>query len=172
MLTILRHVLSILVLPFTVVVLLPWWLLSRFPAPGPLWPVATPLFRVAWPLAAACLLLGLGLFAWTVSLFARVGQGTLAPWDPTRKLVAVGPYRYVRNPMISGVALLLIGQALLWGSWAVGLWACLFISINHVYFILSEEPGLEKRFGETYRVYKAHVPRWLPRLRPWEGDEK
>jgi protein-S-isoprenylcysteine O-methyltransferase Ste14 len=112
---------------------------------------------------------GLALFGWCVSLFARVGQGTLAPWDPTRNLVAVGPYRYVRNPMISAVVLMLIGQALYLGSSAIGIWAFIFVCINHVYFVLSEEPGLEERFGEPYRVYKANVPRWLPRLKPWSG---
>jgi protein-S-isoprenylcysteine O-methyltransferase Ste14 len=112
---------------------------------------------------------GLGLFVGSVGLFARVGRGTLAPWDPTRNLVAVGPYRYVRNPMISGVALMLLGEALFWSSTAVGLWAGGFLIINHVYFILAEEPGLEQRFGDAYRDYKAHVPRWIPRARPWTG---
>ena len=112
---------------------------------------------------------GFALFTWCVVLFARIGHGTLAPWDPTRDLVAVGPYRFARNPMISGVALVLIGEALLWGSWVVGIWVCLFMCINHVYFIFSEEPGLEKRFGESYRLYKSQVPRWIPRLSPWSG---
>jgi hypothetical protein len=74
-----------------------------------------------------------------------------------------GPYRFIRNPMISGVAMFLIGQALFWGSRAV---AGVFILINHMYFVLSEEPGLDLRFGESYRVYKANVARWIPRLRP------
>jgi protein-S-isoprenylcysteine O-methyltransferase Ste14 len=113
------------------------------------------------------LVAGLALFGWCVGLFARVGRGTLAPWDPTRNLVAVGPYRYVRNPMISGVALMLLGQALLWGSRALGIWTGSFVLINHVYFVLSEEPGLERRFGEKYRLYKANVPRWIPRIRAW-----
>jgi protein-S-isoprenylcysteine O-methyltransferase Ste14 len=84
--------------------------------------------------------------------------------------VAVGPYRYVRNPMISGVVLMLIGQALYLGSSAIGIWAFIFVCINHIYFVLSEEPGLEKRFGKSYRVYKANVPRWVPRVRPWTGE--
>jgi protein-S-isoprenylcysteine O-methyltransferase Ste14 len=115
------------------------------------------------------LVLGLGLFGWCLRLFARVGRGTLAPWDPTQRLVAVGPYRYVRNPMISGVALILLGQALWWGSKVLGTWTGSFVIINHIYFVLSEEPGLESRFGENYRRYKANVPRWIPRIRPWSG---
>ena len=71
--------------------------------------------------------------------------------------------------MISGVAFLLIGQTLFWPSKAVGLWALVFITINHIYFVFSEEPGLEKRFGEPYRKYKANVLRSVPRLRPWTG---
>jgi protein-S-isoprenylcysteine O-methyltransferase Ste14 len=169
MLTILRHILSILLLPIMALVVVPYWLLHAFPAGDAGWFAGSP---ILWLAAAVGIIPGLVLFAWCVGLFMRVGQGTLAPWDPTRKLVAVGPYRYVRNPMISAVALLLFGQAFLWGSWAVGMWACIFISINHVYFILSEEPGLEKRFGESYRLYKANVPRWLPRLKPWSGNNE
>jgi len=75
----------------------------------------------------------------------------------------------MRNPMISGVALMLLGEALLWGSWLVGLWASVFVAINHLYFVLSEEVGLERRFGQSYRDYKARVPRWIPR-RAWRSD--
>ena len=169
MLTMLRHLLSILLLPFVVVVIVPYWLLNTFTASNNAWGNAAVIVWGFRLVGIVCILMGFALFVWCVSLFARVGQGTLAPWDPTRRLVAVGPYRYVRNPMISAVALLLIGQAFFWGSWAVGLWACLFICINHIYFVLSEEPGLEKRFGESYRLYKANVPRWLPRRKPWSG---
>jgi protein-S-isoprenylcysteine O-methyltransferase Ste14 len=160
----LRHLLSVLILPFMVVVALPTWLLSS--AADTRWP---PDWSLRWLPQLAGLIIaaaGLALFIWCVSLFAQVGHGTLAPWDPTQNLVAAGPYRFVRNPMISAVALLLIGQALFFGSRLVGGWAALFLLINHVYFIVSEEPGLEQRFGENYRRYKASVPRWFPRLRP------
>ncbi len=162
---ILRHLLSIILLPCVVVIIVPVWLLNSFPPNVSPW-AATAL--LGWTLRAIGLALflgGFGLFSWCVSLFARVGRGTLAPWDPTRNLVASGPYRYVRNPMISGVAAMLLGEALLFESLAVGLWACAFILINHAYFIISEEPGLEKRFGESYRIYKATVPRWIPRFK-------
>jgi hypothetical protein len=64
---------------------------------------------------------------------------------------------------------MLLGLALIWGSWVVGVWALLFFLVNHTYFILSEEPGLERRFGDSFRTYKANVPRWIPRSKPWEG---
>jgi len=159
--TVLRHLLSVLLLPFTVTVLVPAWLLTSFEGGA-----STSGLRFAGGVAFVA---GFALFAWCVSLFARVGEGTLAPWDPTQKLVAVGPYRHVRNPMITGVAAMLLGEALYFGSPAIGMWLLVFATINHTYFMLSEEPGLERRFGESYRIYKANVPRWLPRFRPWTG---
>lgn len=164
----LRHLLSILLLPFIVVAVVPAWLLNSMSG-ATRWSTSPSLDGLLCLAGIALLGGGFGLFSWCVSLFARVGRGTLAPWDPTRTLVAIGPYRYVRNPMISGVAMMLLGEALLWGSLGLGLWACAFISINHIYFVLAEEPGLEKRFGASYRLYKTHVPRWIPRLKPWSG---
>jgi protein-S-isoprenylcysteine O-methyltransferase Ste14 len=162
----LRHLLSITLLPFLVVVVVPWALLDGSAEARPADHSLRGLRAFA---GVAVFVWGFAFFAWCVSLFARVGRGTLAPWDPTRRLVVAGPYRYVRNPMISGVALMLLGEAVFWGSGAVGLWAASFLAINHLYFVLSEEPGLERRFGEEYRAYKAAVPRWIPRLRPWAG---
>jgi protein-S-isoprenylcysteine O-methyltransferase Ste14 len=104
----------------------------------------------------------------TVSLFARVGEGTLAPWDPTSKLVVRGPYRRVRNPMISGVLFVLLGEAAILGAPALLIWAAAFLAVNAAYMPLFEEPGLRRRFGEDYDVYKANVPRWLPRVTPWD----
>ena len=111
--------------------------------------------------------IGLALAAWCVALFARIGQRTLPPWDPTRRLVAVGPYRYMRNPMITGVALLLAGQALWSESWKLATWLAVLVAVNHVYFLAIEEPGLVARFGQAYRDYAAHVPRWIPRRTPY-----
>jgi protein-S-isoprenylcysteine O-methyltransferase Ste14 len=162
----LRHLLSIALLPFLVVVLVPWTLLDGSAEARP---ADHSVMRLRVFAGVVVFVWGFAFFAWCVSLFARVGRGTLAPWDPTRHLVVVGPYRYVRNPMISGVALMLLGEAAFWGSRAVGLWAASFLAINHLYFVLSEEPGLELRFGEEYRTYMAEVPRWIPRLWPWAG---
>jgi protein-S-isoprenylcysteine O-methyltransferase Ste14 len=124
----------------------------------------------AWPLALAgvvVIVAGLALIAQTVALFAGVGRGTLAPWDPTTRLVVRGPYRRVRNPMISGVLCVLLGETLLFGSTILLAWFALVFAINAVYFPLVEEPGLRRRFGADYETYRAAVPRWLPRLRSW-----
>lgn len=164
---ILRHLLSILLLPFVMVVVVPRWLLMG--AGDTRWDPAEPLAWVGRGVGALLFLAGFALFAWCVALFARVGKGTLAPWDPTQRLVAVGPYRHLRNPMISGVLAMLAGEALLTGSRWLGWWFAAFWAINQVYFVTFEEPGLEARFGAEYRRYKAAVPRWLPRARPWDG---
>lgn len=120
-------------------------------------------------LGAAVLLgvYGLWMAARTMGLFWRVGRGTPAPWDPPEALVVEGPYRYVRNPMMSAVFALLGTETLVFGSWAVGAWMAFFIVGNAIYLPLFEEPGLEQRFGEAYREYRRNVPRWIPRLRPW-----
>jgi protein-S-isoprenylcysteine O-methyltransferase Ste14 len=108
----------------------------------------------------------------TISSFIRIGKGTLAPWAPTKRLVIKGPYRYVRNPMILGVMTVLFGEAL--GLWSknILIWTGAFILINTVYFLFYEEPNLEKRFGEEYRIYKKHVPRWLPRLTGYQPEKQ
>jgi protein-S-isoprenylcysteine O-methyltransferase Ste14 len=115
------------------------------------------------------LLIAVGLTAMvvTISSFIRIGKGTLAPWSPTKKLVITGLYRFVRNPMIIGVLMVLLGEALLLESKSILIWAVFVFFLNTIYFIIYEEPNLEDRFGEDYRTYKKHVSRWLPRLTPF-----
>jgi protein-S-isoprenylcysteine O-methyltransferase Ste14 len=156
-----RHLIAVLILPFTVVVLVPWLLLQSGP------PIVDRIATngIVWTVVGgAVFLVGLSGFMWCVFLFGSVGHGTLAPWDPTQDLVAQGPYRYTRNPMISSVAAMLAGEALLFRSSSLTVWLLVFIAVNHVYFVASEEPGLEKRFGEAYANYKIAVPRWIPRV--------
>ena len=162
--TVLRHLLSILLLPTMVAVVVPQWILRSYAATDTRW-LAGPAALAGRTLGVIVMLAGVSLVAWCIALFARVGRGTLAPWDPTSRLVAVGPYRHTRNPMITGVATTLVGEAIFTGSRWLALWAATFIAINHIYFLVSEEPGLEARFGDSYREYKAAVPRWIPRLR-------
>jgi protein-S-isoprenylcysteine O-methyltransferase Ste14 len=131
------------------------------------WGLAGP--WAALPVLLGCVLIagGLAMWVWTVVLFHRIGNGTLAPWDPTRRLVVEGPYRHVRNPMITAVIAVLLGEAALFSSSALLIWCATFIAINWTYFVLSEEPGLERRFGDEYRAYRAAVPRWVPRRTAW-----
>jgi protein-S-isoprenylcysteine O-methyltransferase Ste14 len=166
---IVRHALSILILPATVVILVPRWLLGSLHAIDTRWPVETVWAWLGLILGVLIFAAGLALFAWCVTLFASVGRGTLAPWDPTRELVAVGPYRHVRNPMISAVATMLAGETLFFGSRVLAAWMLAFVLINHAYFLLSEERGLARRFGRSYDAYRSAVPRWIPRRRPWSG---
>jgi protein-S-isoprenylcysteine O-methyltransferase Ste14 len=120
-------------------------------------------------LAVLAASIGLCLGIWTAMLFVKFGKGTPAPWDPPKKLVIRGPYRYVRNPMIIGVMHILLAEALLFQSWPIAGWLAVFFIGNAIYFPLVEEKSLEKRFGDDYREYKTHVLRWIPRLRPWSG---
>lgn len=121
-------------------------------------------------LGGALICLGLVLTVATIRLFVMVGKGTPAPWNPPQRLVVRGVYRHVRNPMISGVMLVVLGEGVLAASLPLlGLFALALI-VNVVYIPLSEEPGLAKRFGDDYLTYKQNVPRWIPRLRPWPTD--
>jgi protein-S-isoprenylcysteine O-methyltransferase Ste14 len=157
-----RHVRAIGLLPFMATVVVPALVL---------WGTE---LDVGWGAIPGAVLIGIGLllFVRTVALFASVGEGTLAPWDPTERLVVVGPFRHVRNPMISGVGFVLLGEAATFGSLGILIWFAAFAAANAIWMPLVEEPGLRRRFGEDYERYCEHVPRWLPRLRPWDpGSE-
>jgi protein-S-isoprenylcysteine O-methyltransferase Ste14 len=76
----------------------------------------------------------------------------------------------VPNPMITGVFAVLLGESILFNSMAAFFWFVFAVVINCVYIPLSEEPGLERRFGVSYLTYKRNVPRWIPQLQSWEGE--
>lgn len=153
---------AMIILPGTVLVLVPTLILAA--TGGAVLPIHLTLLNLTrfW-LGLASVTVGGGLAFWTVMLFTRYGEGTPAPWEPPRKLVIRGPYRHVRNPMISGVLFLIAAEALLFGSWPLLVWMGVFFLGNAVYFPLVEEKGLAERFGQAYREYKKNVPRWLPR---------
>ena len=109
--------------------------------------------------------LGVVLALWCVVAFALVGKGTPAPFDPPREFVAVGPYRWVRNPMYVGAVAVICGVGLYLRSFAALGVALFFILITHALVVLYEEPSLEHRFGESYHRYRSAVGRWLPRWR-------
>ena len=101
--------------------------------------------------------------------FAWHGRGTPAPSAPTERLVVEGAYRHVRNPMYLAVLALVLGQVLLFASWGlVAYLLVLGITIN-VFVHTYEEPTLREVHGPTYEEFCQNVPRWLPRVTPWQG---
>ena len=113
------------------------------------------------------MLLGLPLLFESLVRFARVGRGTPSPLMPTERLVVTGAYRFVRNPMYIGATLVVLGQALLFGSTAVLLYGAIMACAFHAFVIGYEEPTLRKRYGAEHARYCEHVPRWVPRMAPW-----
>jgi len=149
----LRSLLATALLPGTVTVVAPWLIVGRGASAGAHWPGlvivalgAAILFRCIWE-------------------FAVAGRGTLAPVDPPTHLVVSGLYRYVRNPMYVGVALILAGEA--WVFWSGGLllYAAGFFLVANLFIVFYEEPALVRKFGESYAEYMRTVPRWVPGLR-------
>ncbi len=109
--------------------------------------------------------LGAALVVWCVLTFALVGKGTPALFDPPRKLVVAGPYRFVRNPMYIGAATAMLGAALLYGSSALALYAVVVLVVTHLLVTFYEEPHLRRVFGQSYDEYLRTVHRWLPTWR-------
>jgi protein-S-isoprenylcysteine O-methyltransferase Ste14 len=106
---------------------------------------------------------GGALALWCIVTFTLVGRGTPAPFDPPRKLVVQGPYRYVRNPMYLGAALALCGAALFYRSIPLFGYAGLFLLATHFFVVWYEEPTLTRLFGAEYEAYRARTGRWLLR---------
>lgn len=157
----LRAVFFTLLMPGTVVVVVPWLLLRGQPSTD---------FRLDLPavVGATLAIAGAAVLLACIRDFAVSGRGTLAPVDPPRKLVRVGLYRHVRNPMYLGVLLALVGEALFFESAVLGFYAAVVALAFHLFVVLLEEPTLRSSFGADYDRYRASVPRWIPRLRPWE----
>lgn len=99
---------------------------------------------------------------WCVLAFVSAGKGTPAPFDPPRRLVTTGTYRFVRNPMYVGTALVLVGAAFFYESMPLLGYAILFALVAHMFVVLYEEPRLRRAFGKEYEAYCRHVRRWWP----------
>ena len=102
--------------------------------------------------------------------FAWTGRGTPAPFDPPRRLVIAGLYRYVRNPMYVGMAVFLVGEALLLPAITRSMLLLIAImwGVITAFILVYEEPTLRRLFGDDYVAYTRHVRRWLPRLTPFD----
>jgi protein-S-isoprenylcysteine O-methyltransferase Ste14 len=109
--------------------------------------------------------LGCGIFVllWCVRDFYIIGKGTLAPWDPPKRLVVVGLYRIVRNPMYVGVLGVVLGWSLVAGSPLLAIYAAVLAIGFHLRVVLYEEPVLRRQFGDDWTRYRAAINRWLPK---------
>jgi protein-S-isoprenylcysteine O-methyltransferase Ste14 len=94
--------------------------------------------------------------------FAFIGKGTPAPFDPPRRLVVRGPYRFLRNPMYVGAALAVAGAALFYQSIQLLAFVAGFLLVTHLFVVLYEEPTLRRLFGLDYQDYCRRVHRWFP----------
>ena len=106
--------------------------------------------------------IGTVIALWCVFTFVFIGKGTPAPFDPPRKLVIRGPYRFVRNPMYIGAGMTLGGAALFYQSLSISIYTGLFFLITHLFVLLYEEPTLRRTFGDEYEAYFRRVRRWWP----------
>jgi len=157
-----RHLLSVLLAPVMMTLVIPALIVaSTRPALGPPWLVA---------IGGLLIALGLVLMVWTVTLFDRVGKGTLGVGDVLGEpvnLVVRGPYRHVRNPMITGVLCILLGEAAIAASgWLLG-WFAIFFAVLATFIRFWEEPHLASRYGREYVDYRRNVPAWIPRISAW-----
>ena len=118
--------------------------------------------------AAIMILSGVVVLLGAFIRFARA-DGTPAPPMPTGHLVVVGAYRYVRNPMYLAVLTIILGQALLFRSAAVLVYAGVVLLAVVLFVRGYEEPTLEREYGDEYREYRRNVRGWIPRLRPWQA---
>ncbi len=144
----------------TLFVALWFWLAALVTRLDPAIGVSPPtwLTPIGWVLALAGAAVGLS----SVALFVTQGRGTPAPFDPPQVFVASGPYRYVRNPMYVGAVLAFAGGGLAVRSVSILALGALFWLLSHVLVVLVEEPGLAKRFGDSYAQYTRWVNRWIP----------
>ena len=148
-----------ILLPGTIIVVLPYLLLS---SDLEILPFNLGALRF---LGLLPIIFGLVVGSWCTSDFISYGRGTPNPLDPPKSLVARGPYRVVRNPMYVGVGSVLLGEVLLFGSTTLLVYAVVVLLGFHLFVTLYEEPTLKRRFGSSYEDYCRAVPRWIPRAR-------
>lgn len=148
------------------VVLIPYWLCR--------WQFQSPLlgFTPFRAIGALLMIVAAPVLTESFTRFALQGLGTPAPVFPTQHLIVKGFYGYVRNPMYLAVVSMVIGQALLFGNLRVLAYGLLAWLVTHIFVLTYEEPTLRKTFGAEYETYRANVPRWIPRLTRWYGDDR
>jgi protein-S-isoprenylcysteine O-methyltransferase Ste14 len=156
--SLLKTALFSIFVPGTVAGYVPWLLRGRVP-------IAAHGFEEG--AAIAVIVAGVLIYLHTAFWgFAWTGGGTPAPIAPTKTLVVKGLHRFVRNPMYIGVALVIAGQAWLFHSRHIAIYLACVLMIVHLFVLFYEEPTLRKQFGEEYDLYRARVPRWIPKIGP------
>ncbi len=108
------------------------------------------------------ILFGVLLYFWCAWNFTFIGEGTPAPFDAPKKVVAAGAYRFVRNPMYVAVVSVLLGEAVFFQSASLLIYTSLMFLVFHIWIMIYEEPTLQKKFGASYDEYCREVSRWLP----------
>lgn len=106
--------------------------------------------------------MGASIYLWCAWDFTFTGRGTPAPFDPPKEMVVRGSYRYVRNPMYVAALLALVGEAILFESAVILIYAAIVLSVFHLWVISYEEPTLRRKFGGSYEKYCSKVSRWIP----------
>jgi protein-S-isoprenylcysteine O-methyltransferase Ste14 len=151
-----KTVIFTFVVPGTVTILIPYWLLSSRSEPTPLE------IGIVRYFGLLPLLLGSLIYSWCAWDFTFAGRGTPAPIDPPKELVVRGLYQYVRNPMYVGILAILFGEALFFESQTLFAYAVVAFIFFHLFVVLYEEPVLLQKFGESYQRYRQVVPQWVP----------
>src|ERR1700676_4886522 len=152
---ILKTLLFTILVPGSVLVLIPFWILGGFP-----WPTGSP--RTG--LGIVTMVLGASIYFRCAWEFAVRGLGTPAPIAPPKFLVTTALHRYVRNPMYIGVFLVLLGEAGPFRAPLLLAYAAFFCVPVELFVVYYEEPTLRRQFGESYEHYRSSVPRWIPKF--------
>jgi protein-S-isoprenylcysteine O-methyltransferase Ste14 len=152
----LKTLIFTIIVPGAIIALIPYLLLSRNPT-------SSAHFGPFQLIGLIPLAIGLAIYFKCAWDFASTGKGTPAPIDPPKHLVARGLYRFVRNPMYVGVLITLLGEAWLFSSLALVIYAAIVITWQHLFVVFYEEPALKRKFGESYSDYLARTPRWIPK---------
>jgi len=152
---IVKTILFSVLVPGTVAVLVPRWIIGGFFLPQKA--------LLTW-MGIVLITCGTAVYLRCAWEFAVRGLGTPAPIAPTRFLVTTALHRRVRNPMYIGVALVILGEAALFRSLHLVLYAAMMLGTAHLFVIFYEEPTLRRQFGKSYDEYFGSVPRWIPKL--------
>jgi protein-S-isoprenylcysteine O-methyltransferase Ste14 len=155
----------LVIAPGTVAGLLPWLITS--------WRVGDDFggSSIVRGIGVAIVVVGGAALAECFWRFAWTGLAAPVPITPTRKLIATGLYRHVRNPMYFAVITMVVGEALLLGRASLLAYAFIAWIFFHMFVVAYEEPTVRTQFPADFERFARAVPRWIPRLTPWRGDD-